>query len=228
MKFNCFILLGLLMLMFALTHAESDDDFKDDGAIKCGYLFDGISKGRDLGRQKDSYPISANWEDFTHSDKDSEITYQFAVVSQDRLTKTILFSGPEAPTSKRCRHDDGLEGHDPDVVGWTTLTFDGHRTTKDTDGAFRVYDLKLKNHYRYYVILKATLGSYVIYTNTDGVYITSRDNYDDDNGSDDDLLLLLLLLLLIPCCCLLLLLILLLVARGRGDDKYKTVVQRTG
>jgi len=215
------------MLMLALAHADSS--FKDDGDLKCGFLFDGISRGRDLGRQKDSYPISANWQGFSHSsDKDSQITYQFAIVSQERLTKTILFSGPEASTSKRCRTDDGLEGQAPDVVGWTTLTFDGHKSTKDSEGAFRVYDLNLKNHFRYYVILSATLGSETIFTNSDGVYVTSRDNYDDDDDDDEDLLLLLLLLILIPCCLLLLLLILLLVARGRGDDKYKTVVQRTG
>eukprot|EP01103_Thecamoeba_quadrilineata_P002446 TRINITY_DN12401_c0_g1_i1.p1 TRINITY_DN12401_c0_g1~~TRINITY_DN12401_c0_g1_i1.p1 ORF type:complete len:234 (+),score=48.14 TRINITY_DN12401_c0_g1_i1:115-816(+) len=231
-SFNCFILLGLLMLsMFALSQAQN---FKDDGPVKCGYLFDGISRGRDLGRQKKSYPISANWQDFDQRDnKNDLITYQFAIISQERLTKTILNSGPEAPTKKRCRYDDGLEGGDPDVVGWTTLTFDGKRSTKDNEGAFRIYDLDLKNKYRYYVILSATIHDEngkdeTIYTNTDGVYITERDNYDDDDDDDSEYLLLLLLLLLIPCCLLLLLLILLLVARGRGDDKYKTVVQRTG
>jgi len=228
-SFNCILLLLLLLsVFFSLTYAESDS-FENDGDLKCGYLFDGISKGRDLGRQKKSYPISANWQGFKHDDKkDSKVTYQFAIISQERLTKTILYSGPEAPTSKRCRYDDGLEGGSPDVVGWTTLTFDGARSTTDTEGAFQKYDLDLKDHYRYYVILSAELGDEKIYTNSDGVYITNRDNYDDDDDDDEDYLLLLLLLLLIPCCLLLLLLILLLVARGRGDDKYKTVVQRTG
>jgi hypothetical protein len=224
---KCLVILGLLLsLLSALTLAQK---FENDGDLKCGYLFDGISRGRDLGRQKDSYPISANWEGFTHNaDKNGQITYQFAIISQDRLTKTVLYSGPEAPTSKRCRYDDGLEGGEPDVVGWTTLTFDGKRSTKDSYGAFRIEDLDLKNHYRYYVILSAELGDEKIYTNSDGVYTTDRDNYDDDDDDDEEYLLLLLLLLLIPCCLLLLLLILLLVARGRGDDKYKTVVQRTG
>jgi hypothetical protein len=213
--------------MLALANAEN---FKDDGDLKCGFLYDGISRGRDLGRQKKSYPISANWQKFTHSDnKDGKITYQFAIISQERLTKTILFSGPEAPTESRCRSDDGLEGGSPDVVGWTTLTFDGDKSTTDDEGAFRIYDLELKDKYRYYVIFSAQLGDEKIYTNSDGVYITSRDNYDDDDDDDDEyLLLLLLLLLLIPCCLLLLLLILLLVARGKGDDKYKMVVQRNG
>jgi len=154
----------------------------------------------------------------------------FAIVSQERLTKTILESGPQAPVEKRCRYDDGLEGDSPDVVGWTTLTFDGEKTTSDSEGAFRIYDLELKDHFRYYVILSAKIGDQkTIYTNSDGVFITSRDNYDDDDDDDDEyLLLLLLLLLLIPCCLLLLLLILLLVARGKGDDKYKMVVQRNG
>jgi len=38
---NCFILLGLLMLVLALANAE---DFKDDGDLKCGYLYDGIAE----------------------------------------------------------------------------------------------------------------------------------------------------------------------------------------
>jgi len=221
------ILLGLLLIsLLALSRA---DDFEDDGFIKCGRLYDGITREKDVGRQKQDYPISANWKDFTHDDdKDAKIKYQFAIVSQDVLTESILYSGPEAPTHKRCRRDDGLEGFHPDVVGWTTLTFDKKKTTKDTDGAFRIYDLDLKKKYRYYVILSAQYKDEIIYTNSDGVYITDRDDYDDDDD-DDDLLLLLLLLLLIPCCCLLLLLLILLFCVFRNkDDKYQTVVQRSG
>jgi len=221
-------LLGLLLISL-IGLATADDDFEDDGFIKCGYLYDGITREKDVGRQKQDYPISANWKGFTHDDdKDALIKYQFAIVSQDVLTKEILYSGPEAPTKKRCRRDDGLEGLKPDVVGWTTLTFNKKKSTKDTDGAFRIKDLDLKNKYRYYVILSATYKDETIYTNSDGVYVTDRANYDDDDDNDDYLLLL-LLLLLIPCCCLLLLLLILffLVFRNK-DDKYQTVVQRNG
>jgi hypothetical protein len=222
------ILLGLLLFSL-LVLSRADDDFEDDGFIKCGRLYDGITRDYDVGRQKPDYPISANWKDFTHDDdKDAKIKYQFAIISQEVLTETILYSGPEAPTKRRCRRDDGLEGLKPDVVGWTTLTFDKKKTTKDTDGAFRIYDLDLKNKYRYYVILSASYKNETIYTNSDGVYITDRDNYDDDDDDDSNLLLLLLLLLLlIPCCLLLLLIIFLCVYRNK-DDKYQTVVQRSG
>jgi len=220
-------LLGLFLLsLFVFASAE---DFEDDGFIKCGYLYDGITREKDVGRQKEDYPISANWKGFTHNeDKSAKVKYQFAIISQEVLTEAVLYSGPEAPTRKRCRRDDGLEGLEPDVVGWTTLTFDKKKTTDDTEGAFRIYDLDLKKKYRYYVILSAQYKDEIIYTNSDGVYITSRDDYDDDDD-DDHYLLLLLLLLLIPCCCLLLLLLIifLLVFRNK-DDKYQTVVQRTG
>jgi len=221
-------LLGLLLISL-IGFATADDSFKDDGFIKCGYLYDGITKEKDLGRQKQNYPISANWKGFTHSSNtDALVKYQFAIISQNVLTKEVLYSGPEAPTAKRCRLDDGLEGLKPDVVGWTTLTFHNKKSTKDTDGAFRIRDLKLKEKFRYYVILSAQYKNQTIYTNSDGVYVTQRDNYDDDDDNDDYLLLL-LLLLLIPCCCLLLLLLILffLVFRNK-DDKYQTVVQRNG
>jgi len=232
---RCLILLGLLLLTFVVVNSAKDDDkssndnFENDGDLKCGYIYDGISRRRDLGRQKAHIPISANWIDFDQRDKgNDEIEYQFAIISEDRLTKTILFSGPEAPTARRCRTDTGLDGKDPDVVDWTTLTFKGKSSTKDSFGAFQIDVDDLKYHTRYYTLFRAQLGDEVIYTNTDGVYITNRSNYDDDDDGDEELLLLLLLLLLIPCCLLILLLVLLLVARGRGDDKYKTVVQRTG
>jgi len=88
--------------------------------------------------------------------------------------------------------------------------------------------LDLQNKKRYYVILSARYKNDTIYTNSDGVYITDRDNYDDDDDDDSDLLLLLLLLLLIIPCCLLLLLIIFLCVYRNKDDKYQTVVQRSG
>jgi len=224
-------LLGLLFLsLFVFTRA--DDDFEDDGFIKCGFLFDGITKEKDIGRQKDDYPISANWAKFTHDDdKDAKIKYQFAIISQDVLTETILHSGPEAPTKKRCRRDDGLEGFKPDVVGWTTLTFDGKKSSSDTDGAFRIYDLDLEKKYRYYVILSAQYKDEIIYTNSDGVYITDRDNYDDDEEGCCAPYQAGLIAMGAAICCILLLLLLLLiiflVAFRNKDDKYQTVVQRS-
>jgi len=123
-----YFLAAFFLALFVLAAAK---DFEDDGFVKCGYLYDGITREKDVGRQKKSYPISANWKGFTHDeDKDAKIKYQFAIVSQEVLTETILHSGPEAPTEKRCRYDDGLEGFKPDVVGWTTLTFDKKKNDK--------------------------------------------------------------------------------------------------
>eukprot|EP01103_Thecamoeba_quadrilineata_P000684 TRINITY_DN10597_c0_g1_i1.p1 TRINITY_DN10597_c0_g1~~TRINITY_DN10597_c0_g1_i1.p1 ORF type:complete len:238 (-),score=43.76 TRINITY_DN10597_c0_g1_i1:191-904(-) len=202
-----------------------------DSVLKCGKVFDGISKGRDIGRQKASYPITANWEGFTHPDKpDSEAQYQYAIISQDVLTQTVLDTSYYAPESKRCRDNDGLEGQDPDVIGWTTLTFKGKTRTKDTFGALREDDLDLKNGYRYYTILRVQLGEEVLYTNTDGVYITDRDNYDDDDDDDDLPGWAIGLIVAASALCALVILLLILIAIAktvRGEqDKYAVTVHR--
>jgi len=224
-------LLGLLLL--SLIVFARADDFEDDGFIKCGHLYDGITREKDIGRQKSNYPISANWRGFTHDDDDdAQIKYQFAIISQDVLTETILYSGAEAPTKKRCRRDDGLEGFKPDVVGWTTLTFDGKKSSSDTEGAFRIEDLDLEKKYRYYVILSAQYKDEIIYTNSDGVYITDRDNFDDDDDGEIAPYAAGLIAMAAAICCILLLLLLLLIiflcVYRNKDDKYQTVVQRSG
>jgi len=106
------------------------------------------------------------------------------------------------------------------------------KTTDDTDGAFRIENLDLEKKYRYYVILSAQYKDEIIYTNSDGVYITDRDNFDDDDDGEIAPYAAGLIAMAAAICCILLLLLLLLIiflcVYRNKDDKYQTVVQRQG
>jgi hypothetical protein len=210
-----------------------EDDPYLNSVLKCGKIYDGITQAKDVGRQRAEYPITANWEGFEHPDEpDTQIKYQFAIISQEVLTQTIVDTSYYATPAKRCRDNDGLEGFKPDVVGWTTLIFKGERETVDAAGALRVNDLDLKYGYRYYVILKAQLNDEIIYTNTDGVYITKRTGYDDEGDDDESDLpgwaIGLIAAACSLCCLIILLLILIAIAKvvRKDDDKYAQNIPR--
>jgi len=106
------------------------------------------------------------------------------------------------------------------------------KSSSDTEGAFRIEDLDLEKKYRYYVILSAQYKDEIIYTNSDGVYITDPDNFDDDDDGEIAPYAAGLIAMAAAICCILLLLLLLLIiflcVYRNKDDKYQTVVQRSG
>eukprot|EP01101_Sappina_pedata_P011475 TRINITY_DN771_c1_g1_i1.p2 TRINITY_DN771_c1_g1~~TRINITY_DN771_c1_g1_i1.p2 ORF type:complete len:244 (-),score=101.92 TRINITY_DN771_c1_g1_i1:220-891(-) len=206
------LLLTIALAAFVLFYIAAPAE-----ALSCGKVYSGPDFDRANNREQQSSKtrLQANWEGFNKGGS-GRVTYRYAAISEDVATKAITDSGPFASNSKRCRDNSGLT-KDADLVDFA-FGYVGTNTSA------KITRLPLKRHRHYYVIIQATQGKNVTYSNTDSIYVK-----DDD---DDDIPAYSAGLIAMACaiCCILLillLLLLLLIAKlSRGDDKYTTTVHR--
>jgi len=214
MNFNIHTILFGSIVFFLLFSAVS--------TLRCGKVFDGPTLGKDRYQQQSTSRLYAVWEGFEDgSSTRDRVDYHYAVISSRLATKEINESGWDAPEKDRCRDDSGLpKGKEADLVDFRFGDV-GHDTSAT------ITHQRLRPGTAYYVIIRATEGRRTIYSNTDGV-IAGRDDDDDDELEpwEQGLIAMACAIccLLILCC--LLLLLALLVLKGKGDDKYTTIVHR--
>jgi len=185
-------------------------------SLSCGQVFDGPNAGHDRGEQHSTDTIQATWQGFTSGSGSSSVTYEYAIISQNLTTPAILSSGWNAPNPPRCRTTPGFNGFS-DVQDFRFGNV-GH------DTSIHVSDLRLKRKVKYYVIVRATQGGSVTYSNSNGIYVSPED--DDDLHPYQQGLIAMGCAIFCLLCLFYLLLLILLVARGKGDDKYTTTVHR--
>jgi len=185
-------------------------------SLSCGQVFDGPNAGHDRGEQHSTDTIQATWQGFDSGSSSNSVNYDYAIISEALVTPAIKSSGWDAPDSTRCRRTPGFTTAS-DVQDFRFGNV-GHNLS------IHVSDLRLKRKITYYVIVKATQGGNVIYSNSNGIYVSPDD--DDDLRPYQQGLIAMGCAIFCLLCLFLLLLLVLLVARGKGDDKYTTTVHR--
>jgi len=203
MQTTQFLLVAIVFFALSVSCAES---------LSCGQVFDGPHAGHDRDQQHSTDTLLANWQGFGTG----SITYDYAVISHNLTNQVILSSGWDAPTSTRCRRTSGLT-RPADVVDFRFGNV-GHNTS------VVITKQRLKRFTLYYVIIKATQGSSVLYSNSNGIEVVPDD--DDDLAPYQQGLIAMGCAIFCLLCLFYLLLLLLLLARGKGDDKYTTTVHR--
>jgi len=206
-KYLLGLVLGVILFLTILSQVSS---------LSCGQVFMGPDRGVSRERQSSKIRLQANWQGFTSNTGSESVTYAYAAISQTDATEVIRTTGPNSPIKTRCRTTSGLT-KPADLVDFSFGNV-GHNTS------VQIKHQPLVRHHIYYVIIRATQGNQVLYSNTNGVKVVKHD--------DDDLQPYQQGLIAMGCAifcllCLALLLILLVVARfGRGEDKYTTTVHR--
>jgi len=188
-------------------------------SLSCGKVFSGppFDAGHNREQQVAVGRLQANWEGFTSGGSGS-VTYACAAISGNEKTQAITDSGPfQTDTHKRCRTTTGLAKNvEPDMVDFPFCQL-GHNTSVVLRHQF------LSVGSIYYIIIRATQGNQVIYSNTNSIYV----KHDDDDLAPWEQGLIAMGCAIFCLLCLALLLLLLVVAKlGRGDDKYTTTVHR--
>jgi hypothetical protein len=190
-------------------------------SLRCGRVWDGPNRHKEVEWQRSLTTLSANWDYFEDNNNTKDIQYEYAIISQTKFTPAIERSSHDAPVRNRCRNNTGIIGR-PDVVSWHKVK--GRKRVTWTG-------LSLRPKHRYYFIIKARQGSQFIFTNTHGITVglngsINRTRSDDDDDFADYKAGLIAMGIAICCILCLLLLLLLAIAKGKGEDKYTTTVHR--
>jgi len=196
-------------------------------SLKCGKIWDGNTRNREISHTLSLNKLTANWAGFDDGNKTSILHYWYAIISQEQATPAILASGASAPIKTRCRMDSGIGSAMPDTVWF--------RAIPDGSSMIEKFKLTLTKGMTYYFILRVQQGNDAgadfLFTNTNGItagkngtfYVFHHDD-DDDNFAGWKIGLITAGLAVF--CLLLLLLLLIVVAKGKGEDKYTTTVHR--
>jgi len=207
-----FLFVGLVVLC---TRVES---------LKCGKVWDGNTRGRQIDHTLSLIKLTANWAYFKDGNKTSPIHFKYAIISHEQATPAILASGANAPVKTRCRKDDGIGNALPDTVWF--------RDIPDGSEEIEKWKLKLVKGQTYYFILRVEQENPpdVLYSNTHGITAGKNGTFTSFYHDDDDEFagwkIGLITAGVAVFCLLLLLLLLIVVAKGKGEDKYTTTVHR--
>jgi len=189
-------------------------------SLSCGRVFSGppFDAGHNRAQQVAEARLQANWNGFASNGGSGKVTYACAAISGKLKTQAITDSGPFAVDSKRCRATTGLAPNaEPDLVDFTFCNL-------GTNTSVRLRHQPLEIGGIYYIIIRATQGNQVTYSNTNSIFV--KDNDDDDLAPYEQGLIAMGCAIFCLLCLALLLLLLVVAKLSRGDDKYTTTVHR--